>query len=433
MTFKHTNFADSPTMRSLEKLAKDKGLIKEESPLTKIASSPAKANLKPTDNLMENLLKLCSGLRSAGFNKYAEDLESTFMMYKQAASQCECDTDIVEQAHPKGSHKLDGVDGDALIETIIDQHIKDMQIVNKKPTGKLANSSSIINAVKISLADLPFKFDDLNVQNTARRQIDVMSKIILSACDIYDSFPSTLRGFWNDIVSTITTWSKWSRKAADSLQNFVQDNSLMTEEFYVDHITKLRSTLISFKHAMLEGEKDPFVIEQIFAHNSMKKAEWNKCISLIDLALVHLDGIKRTYQGEMHQTSTVALSIPLNNVQGIIADHLVRPLEEIIYNIEEKLNYNLNKSKIPANIQPHFDTFIRNLETARTNAKDLQDNLNRINPRVIKLVDIDKYAPGKLSGLFKDITDINQLSAKSIEFCNTYRMGYEKLNQWIKA
>jgi hypothetical protein len=56
--------------------------------------------------------------------------------------------DLVDAAHPKGSHKLEGVDGDATVETILDQHSKIVDIINKKPTGKLASSRDIINAVK---------------------------------------------------------------------------------------------------------------------------------------------------------------------------------------------------------------------------------------------------------------------------------------------
>jgi hypothetical protein len=64
-------------------------------------------------------------------------------------------------AHPKGSHTLEGVSGDAVFETIIDQQLKDIKMVEKKPTGKLSNAREIISAVKICLADeinIPFDF-----------------------------------------------------------------------------------------------------------------------------------------------------------------------------------------------------------------------------------------------------------------------------------
>jgi len=63
MTFKHVKFEDSPTMRALEKVAKEKGLVKPES-LQKRASIPKKADYTPTSDFMENIFKLCAGLRS---------------------------------------------------------------------------------------------------------------------------------------------------------------------------------------------------------------------------------------------------------------------------------------------------------------------------------------------------------------------------------
>ena len=168
MTFKHIKFDDSPVMRSLERIAKEKGMVKE-SLLEKIASRSAmvkKADLTPTTNLMENLIKLCSGLREEGFDKYADELESTFMMFKQAQTLYETSKetgeDLVDMAHPKGSHTLEGVSGDAVFETIIDQQLKDIKMVEKKPTGKLSNANEIIRAVKMCLAeDVTISTEDL--------------------------------------------------------------------------------------------------------------------------------------------------------------------------------------------------------------------------------------------------------------------------------
>lgn len=155
MTFKHTKFEDSVTMRSLEKIAKEKGMFKDE-PLNKTASITKKANLNPSTNFMKNILNLCAGLRESGFNKYAEELETKFVSYKQAQTLYEISDeegkDLIDAAHPDGSAKLEDVDGDAVVETILDQHMKDLEVVNKKPTGKLANAFNIINAVKIVLA-----------------------------------------------------------------------------------------------------------------------------------------------------------------------------------------------------------------------------------------------------------------------------------------
>jgi len=157
MTFKHMKFEDSPTMRALEKVAKEKGLVKPET-LEKKASVTKKADYSPTHDLMENILKLCAGLRTQGLAKEASEIETNFLNYKQAQTLYETSKekgeDLVDSAHPKGSHKLEGVEGDeATFETIVDQHLKNLEMISKKPTGKLSNAS-ILSSVKKALGQV---------------------------------------------------------------------------------------------------------------------------------------------------------------------------------------------------------------------------------------------------------------------------------------
>jgi hypothetical protein len=163
MTFKHGKLDDSATMRSLIKVAHEKGLIKDEPVLTKTASLQKKADYSPSSNLMENIIKLCTGLRGMGLDKFANDLESKFMEYKRANSLYETSKetgdDVVDQAHPQGSHKISDVEGDAVVETILDQHLKMINVVNKKPTGKLASNLDILKAVKKAVGQQPSKED----------------------------------------------------------------------------------------------------------------------------------------------------------------------------------------------------------------------------------------------------------------------------------
>lgn len=153
MTFKHEKFEDSVTMRSLVKVAANKGWIKPE-PMVKQAS--ATDDLTPTRNLTENVMKLSSALRKSGMVKAAEELEHNFITYKHANSlyniSDESGEDLVDAAHPNKSHKIKDIEGDSVIETIIDQQLKDLKIVNKKPTGKLSSSKEVLNAVKVVLA-----------------------------------------------------------------------------------------------------------------------------------------------------------------------------------------------------------------------------------------------------------------------------------------
>lgn len=176
MTFKHVKFEDSAVMRSLEKLAREKGLVKDE-PITKAASS--NVHLSPSASLTEKILHLSAGLRASGFDKHATDLEERFLAYKQAQTLYETSSekgeDLVDRAHPKGSHKLDGVDGnEAIVETIIDQHLKNMKAIEKTPTGKLGSSQEVLNVVKIVLAQSAVEIQ----KNKYREIVSILTQML---------------------------------------------------------------------------------------------------------------------------------------------------------------------------------------------------------------------------------------------------------------
>lgn len=154
MTFKHSDFNSSPTMRSLVKVAQEKGWVKEE-PLQKTAVP--KVDLNPSNSFVDNLLKLCNGLRSSGFDKQADELESKLVQCKQAGALYDVGNekgeDLVHAAHPKGSHKMENVDSkEATFEDILDKHMKMLDVANGQPTGKHSSAQDILKTVKRVLA-----------------------------------------------------------------------------------------------------------------------------------------------------------------------------------------------------------------------------------------------------------------------------------------
>lgn len=153
MTFKH-DLSSSEVLRSLQKVAQQKGLLKPE-PLHKTAAPKSTTNLVPSDSLLDNVLKLCTGLRQRGFTKQAEDLEANLSSYKKAQTLYqttpEKGEDVIEFAHPEGSHQLEGIDAKndgAVFEDILDRMAKTLQVIEKKPTGKLTEAQQAIKSVK---------------------------------------------------------------------------------------------------------------------------------------------------------------------------------------------------------------------------------------------------------------------------------------------
>jgi hypothetical protein len=196
MTYKHIKFADSPVMRSFERVAYEKGMFKNEPEmLKKEASAP---DLSPTENLMENVLKLCSGLRMHGFDKQADELETNYVMYAQAA--VEKGEDLIHDAHPKTKH-IEGID--SIFENILDKHLKFILVVNKKPSGKLASSKDIINAVKIALADSIYELRNKEAKKIADKTqsllVNLTKLIQESTWSKYD------KSLWSKTVTELNT------------------------------------------------------------------------------------------------------------------------------------------------------------------------------------------------------------------------------------
>jgi hypothetical protein len=196
MSFKQTKHWDSEVMRSLEKVAYEKGLIKPE-PLQKQASLSKTADITPTSDLMQNIIKLCIALRAEGLVKEAAEVETNFFNYKKAQTLYEVTKekgeDLVDAAHPQGSHKLEGLDSEeAVVEDIVDRHNKMKAVVDKKPTGKYSSTKDILNAVKVTLGADPLAMERGNLstkKGLSKQAADgiagLVASVVVSALALY--------------------------------------------------------------------------------------------------------------------------------------------------------------------------------------------------------------------------------------------------------
>lgn len=230
MSFKHGKFEDSATMRSYIRTASNKGWIESES-LKKTAS--AEDDFSISENLTENVIKLCSGLRKSGMIKQAEELENKFFIYKKAEAlydvSGETGDDLVDAAHPNGSHKLENVDGpESVVETILEQHKKNLEVVNKKPTGKLASNKDILSAVKIALAqDVTYVMKQQYAINALKYFDGIINKAD-SLMKTYMPTDSNHLEVWKDLIAdmnnfTVTSLNKdMSASNANKLKDKVE-------------------------------------------------------------------------------------------------------------------------------------------------------------------------------------------------------------------
>lgn len=137
-------------------------------------ASPYEINIKEllTDDTVkevsidEKILSLCSKLRQEGFSKQADGLESKFLFYRSASvhiynTHNEKGEDLVDAAHPDGDNAIcDATDDLGDVETIVSEHKKLVDIINKDPKGKLATQSNnkFNKRADVVIADIGKKF-----------------------------------------------------------------------------------------------------------------------------------------------------------------------------------------------------------------------------------------------------------------------------------
>lgn len=273
MTYKNIKFDDSEIMRSFERVAIKKGLAKPEEIKKMAHVVQPTADLKPVDNLTQNIMKLCSGLRESGFNKYADEVEKKFLNLKQAQTLYETSKekgeDLIDMAHPEGSYTLKDVDGDAMVETIVEQNKKIQNIISKTPKGKLA-SQDIINMVKIVLAEEPNpinqKYADLvnslvKLCNDVRTNENTSEYIRLTDGDVGGGGGFKYRG------------SKWGIASLGRHLSAMVDN--ITEDY-----TENAVTFDSFKNMIEYAKAFQFIINKS-AIEPLQRIDYAKKASVI--------------------------------------------------------------------------------------------------------------------------------------------------------
>lgn len=408
MTFKHTKFEESPTMRSLEKLAHEKGLIKND-PLKKIADRKPitkKANLEPTGNLTENILRLCEGLKEIGLSKYAEELESTYISYKKAENfhktSKDKGEDLVDEAHPKGSHKLEGVDGDATIETIIDQQAEDIKIINKKPTGKLS-SLEIINAVKISLADDgKVQVLDTNAQINGRQKMLLSLEKLDSALIKIQKHPKAL-----DVIGGAV------KDRRDEIY-IILENLKKNNPIYESDLNKFNQLV--FKIRLI---RDRLVYKQkLIELDDSEAFEYQNIIETIDygisLSYAANQLLRAQSSGEYH-----VLSKEISELIKGIEQSLLKPILDLRVKIRDfNVNNVPDEHKTNAtNIAGRgglYDQVLSSINTAIDKIKNVPGlRIVNMNHLVIDNIPIGNYFGGALSGRFNDAYNWSQFQEKA--------------------
>lgn len=251
MTYKKADFYSSPTMRQFSKIASDKGWLKSEKPIEKKASITS----EPV-GFVENAISLTAELRKQNnvvLNKLAEEIEYNLMQYKVASVYGvfnETGEDLVDQAHPDGSHKMEGMIGDAVIETVVDQQKKIHEVVFKKPKGKLANrelielvkQASIIfdtkeeKEMKAEVSELFKKYVEIPINGIVNNMIKWVDDGKLSMNDKslgYGDLIKTRINIFKDEIISSSKMSSYSSNIIKQLNNVKNELNTHVQKYII--------------------------------------------------------------------------------------------------------------------------------------------------------------------------------------------------------
>lgn len=155
MTFKHnSNFSESEVMRSLERLAIERGEFDptpEEVVKTAASKLPKKEKaIEETDSLFADIVQLAEHLRGKGFVQEAEEIETNLMMYKKAEKHLynvhdETGEDFLNYVYKDGDKEVAPAKEDyGVVHTPQSAAKKIRETVDKKPTGELKEAANAI-------------------------------------------------------------------------------------------------------------------------------------------------------------------------------------------------------------------------------------------------------------------------------------------------
>lgn len=307
---------ESLVAKYLEKIAVEKGLVIPETH-KKVSEVAAKLNtLKPGKNLGENVIKLCNALRSQGFSKYADEVESKFLQYKTAQYNVVKETgdDLINGAHPEGSPKLPDMDGDSTIENILEQHKKIQQVINKQPTGKLA-AKDAINIVRILLGQSIIDTKEIvkqvdmikaKVDGLIEQMFGIASHKIHFEPNISDLFSHPLetieqhKSVWIPLIGpALQLFNKWSTSIQDLKDKLNDDVRDFKSEINIENLNTIIARIDELVSLMSQMPVDQTVIDTK-----------TKLIQKINEQRAALAGVKSMFQTKEEPTAQQSVQTP---------------------------------------------------------------------------------------------------------------------------
>lgn len=138
---RHIKLPKSSVKDSFKEIALEKKWINPE----QIEKKASITDLSLTDSLDANISKLIIGLKDSNLDKFAEEIRYHFLNYKKAENDLYNVTKneyskYIDLAHPKGSHKMENMEGDAVVEDLYDTQSAILNLLKDKKKVNIKNA-----------------------------------------------------------------------------------------------------------------------------------------------------------------------------------------------------------------------------------------------------------------------------------------------------
>lgn len=348
MSFKHTKFDDSAVMRSLTKVAYDKGMINKDDFVSEVVEK--KLDLKVSESLTDNIIKLCAGLRDRGMGKYAVQLENKYMMYKQAETSLygtkDTAKELMNHAHPKGNVVLD-VEGDGVVEDLYGAREAIMKTLYKTPTGKYASSKEIIGGVKKALGQSVEYMDPDKLISFYEKAFSLLSGVRLFKMP-EDRYSNTdILKAYNKIQSLISQMKTYKKNKL-LLREL---SKILLGEF---HFIKNESSSILGRFGMMGGSK-----------NNEWNVFWSEALSASNQAIIYAMAASAYERGDEASGDYFGSFLPVQNILSVV-NNFITSANDAKKDLENS----------------HYESFIKNkeyLDWANMMSKSISADIDKCN------------------------------------------------------
>ena len=342
------------------------------------------------NSLMYSVLKLCSGLRSNGFDKQASKIENKFVAYAQSVhmyrTHKETGDDLVEEAHPDGDNKIVQEVSDNLgdVETIVSKHKKIVDTIQKEPTGKLAQ---YVAQCKIALAESLQRQIEF-AANSARHNLTEAFSIVEGAGNMTDYI---LFGNMKYVRAYYVGFMKLLQ--SDNLTVSMIDDPLTGASMYVDQFeSKVKPSMSGGVQEDVWSKVEPFIKATKESLATLKKLITQKYVGQAGEAS----------GGELPETED---NSTLPTVGGAVLEKVngeIGQAQSILQSIDKfsaKANDQQKKSFIEK-VKGSVQAYIADLQSVAKNLSSVsQVDLNKFN---LILGNIQRFANIQTYAEFKD-------------------------------